>query len=337
MPVSPVDSHTDLRTTAAAVAARVETAMHADLDLALAGCDPLLTEVLHYALFNGGKRIRPLLTVLSARCCGRDDDRLYLLAAAFEYLHVATLIHDDVIDRAPRRRGLDTVATRFGLAAAILAGDWLHARSMHLIGRLTGAEGLEVFCRATSSMVNGEFEQLRLVGDLEAGEEEYFKVIRQKTGNLIGSACVLGALFAGADGQRQRALATYGDHIGTAFQVVDDLLDFRGDQQATGKQTGNDFAEGKITLPLLHTLARATPEERHTLAALFAGDRTEASYRQLVALIEHHDGFTSTADVARQLIETAIASLAPFGQADETQASVALLRDLAGYILTRTR
>ena len=159
--VSSISDPIDVRAMAASVASRVEIAMRADLAVALSGCDPLLIQVLEHALFNGGKRIRPLLTVLCSRCCGRDDDDLYLLAAAFEYLHVATLVHDDVIDHAPRRRGKITVSAKFGLAAAILAGDWLHARSMHLIGRLAGSQGLEIFCQATGSMVNGEFEQLR--------------------------------------------------------------------------------------------------------------------------------------------------------------------------------
>ena len=144
--------NTGLRKVAAVVGERVEATMRADLSAALAGADPLLNEVLDYALFNGGKRIRPLLTVLCSRCCGRDEEDLYLLAAAFEYLHVASLIHDDVIDRAAPRRGRATVLARFGMPSAILAGDWLHAQSMYLIGRLAGRAGLEIFCRAKTSM-----------------------------------------------------------------------------------------------------------------------------------------------------------------------------------------
>jgi len=328
----------DLRSTAATVAARVESAMRGDLEAALADCDPLLIEVVHYSLFNGGKRIRPLLTVLCSRCCGRDDDTLYLLAAAFEYLHVATVVHDDVIDRAAQRRGKDTVLTRYGIAAAILAGDWLHARSMHLIGKLTGAEGLEIFCRATASMANGEFEQLRYAGDITTQQHHYFEVIRQKTGNLIASTCALGALFAGADPLRRQALAAYGDNIGAAFQVVDDLLDFQGDFGSTGKKTGNDFVEGKITLPLLHTLDRASAEDRRTIEGLIQGDRTlPEAYQRLVALIDRYDGFTSAAGTARQLVDTAVAALASFTHADGEAQSVPVLRELAHYVLSRNK
>lgn len=222
---SATDQSSTLLTVAAAIGARTETAMRSDLETALTNSDPLLIEVLHYALFNGGKRIRPLLTVLCSRCCGRDDAQLYLLAAAFEYLHVATLAHDDVIDRADQRRGRPSVAARFGTTAAILAGDWLHARSMHLIGRLAGPDGLEIFSTATTAMVNGEFVQLRHIADLNTTEHDYFTIIRQKTSNLIASACSIGALYAGADTKRRDALTTYGDRIGAAFQVVDDLLD----------------------------------------------------------------------------------------------------------------
>jgi len=320
---------------AASVASRVEIAMREDLSVALSGCDPLLIQVLEHALFNGGKRIRPLLTVLCSRCCGRDDDDLYLLAAAFEYLHVATLVHDDVIDHAPKRRGKITVSAQFGLAAAILAGDWLHARSMHLIGRLAGADGLEIFSQATGSMVNGEFEQLRYIADMETGEEQYFAVIRQKTGNLIASTCAIGALFAGAEETHRQALTTYGDRIGAAFQVVDDLLDFQGQTETTGKKTGNDFIEGKLTLPILHTYARASSEDRLIIEQLFQGDRTQpGAYAQLYNLIERYQGFASAAQVAQDLIDQAINALAPFTR---ESVEIKLLNQLAGYILSRRK
>lgn len=339
-PLTPphTDPFAELRSTAATVAARVEAAMRTDLEKALAGCDPLLVEVVHYALFNGGKRIRPLLTVLCSRCCGRDDDDLYLLAGAFEYLHVATLVHDDVIDRADRRRGKETVIARYDITAAILAGDWLHARSMHLIGRLVGPDGLEIFCQATLSMVNGEFEQLRQIGNVLASEQQYLNVIQQKTGNLIASTCAIGALYAGADHQQRKALATYGDLIGAAFQVVDDLLDFQGSTNQTGKQTGNDFVEGKITLPLLEALAQASPEDRQAMEGLIQGDRTQpAAYLRLVGYIDRYDGFGRAARTAQGLVDQAVSLLDAFTVCTERKNSLRLLQVLASYILARTK
>lgn len=312
--------------------------MRSDLDSALAECDPLLSAVLQYSLFNGGKRIRPLLTVLSSQCCGRDDEGLSLLAAAFEYLHVATLIHDDVIDNADQRRGRATVAARFGTPAAILAGDWMHARSMHLIGRLAGAEGLEIFCHATTSMVNGEFVQLRLINAIDTEEAGYFAVIRQKTGNLIASTCALGALYAGADAARREALATYGQKIGAAFQVVDDLLDFLGDAQKTGKTVGNDFVEGKMTLPLLRALAQADQADRQALDDLMRGDRTQPDARErLTVLIKKNDGFDSALRAAQQLTDEAIGALSVFSVGNVGREQVALLEELAQYILARNK
>ena len=206
-----------LKSALQAIATQVEQAMQAELQEHLAAADPLLKEVLHYSLFSGGKRIRPVLCVISARACGRDDSALYSLAAALEYLHTATLMHDDVIDHAPLRRGRETTVERFSLADAILAGDWLHARSLYLVGRLTAAAGLEVFCRATEGLANGEFLQKRLAGDPAATEADYFEVIRQKTGNLIASACALGALYAGARPEQVAALRRYGELVGMAF------------------------------------------------------------------------------------------------------------------------
>ncbi len=326
-----------LRKTAAQIARQVEDAMRRDLTHALHGNDPLLAEVLQYALFGGGKRLRPLLVVLSSRICGRHDVDLYLLASAFEYLHVATLIHDDVIDHADQRRGRPSVGSKYGMAAAILAGDWLHARSMHLIGRLTGTRGLDIFCGATAAMVDGEFLQLRHVADIDIDEERYFEVIQRKTGRLIASTCEIGALYAGANGRQQKALARYGAKIGAAFQVVDDLLDYQGDQEATGKKVGNDFIEGKLTLPLLHALLRAGPTERQHLADLITGDRTQPeAYARLYRSVERLGGFTSARSTAEGLVEKAVAELHLFTGCEDRE-SHALLGGLARFILERNR
>jgi octaprenyl-diphosphate synthase len=317
------------------VAVQVEEAMRGDIKKALRGCDPLLAEVLEYALFGGGKRIRPLLTVLSSSICGRRDDELYLLSAALEYLHVATLIHDDVIDHARTRRGRESVRNKYGMAVAILAGDWLHARSMHLIGRLTGPEGLSSFCRATGAMVDGEYLQLRHAGNINMGEKDYFAIIGRKTASLISSTCVLGAIFAGGTARQQEALGLYGEKVGLAFQLVDDLLDYLGDQQQTGKKLGNDFLEGKITLPLIVALRQANAKEHAELTALLAGDRSglEACER-LCVLLDRLGGFRFAEKRARGLVGEAVASLQIFVP-DGDRESHELLEAIAGYILAR--
>ena len=327
-----------LKSALQAIAAQVEQAMQAELQEHLAAADPLLKEVLHYSLFSGGKRIRPVLCVICARACGRDDRALYSLAAALEYLHTATLMHDDVIDHAPLRRGRETTVERFSLADAILAGDWLHARSLYLVGRLTAAAGLEVFCRATEGLANGEFLQKRLAGDPAATEADYFEVIRQKTGNLIASACALGALYAGARAEQVAALRRYGELVGMAFQIVDDLLDYTGKGAETGKELGNDFREGKLTLPLLRALAAAGPDERQAMRALIAGDRSQpAAVAQMTVCIAHLGGFRSAAATAREYITRAVRELSGLLAEPASAAHAALLQELAEYILIREK
>jgi octaprenyl-diphosphate synthase len=325
-----------LRSFAAQEAARLEKAMREDLAEALAGCDPFLAEVVEYGLFGGGKRIRPLLAILSARICGGDGTSVYRLAAALEYLHVATLIHDDVIDNAAERRGRDSVAHRYGSSAAILAGDWLHARSMHLVGRHAGIDGLEVFCRATGKMVDGEFLQLRYVADCSITEEQYFAIIHRKTAMLIASTCEIGAIFGGGSRVQRGALAEYGCKLGTAFQVVDDLLDYQGETARTGKQTGNDLAEGKLTLPFIRALANAHGRERDHLADLITGERGRENDLMAVSrLIEANEGFISARQTAKQLVREAVSALEVFTD-DGDRESLDMLQALAVYVLGRS-
>ncbi len=319
------------------VAAQVEQTIQADLAETLNGNDPLLAEVLSYALLGGGKRVRPMLAIICSRLCGRDDKELYLLATAFEYLHVATLIHDDVIDHADSRRGKESVVKKFGLASAILAGDWLHARSMHLIGALTGQEGLDVFCSATTAMVDGEFLQLRHVADTNITEEQYFAVILRKTARLIGSTCEIGALFGNGTPEQIKALANYGKRIGIGFQIIDDLLDYLGDSRATGKILGNDFVEGKITLPLIHALHLARGSDKNTLLDCLRGDRSQPDRCTTAKKLMHDFG---SFEYAKQRAEHEITkgvtglSVFPDNQADD---HIVILKALANYILCRDR
>lgn len=330
-------NNNDLQQAASQRGLKVESAMLLDLEEALTGCDPLLGEVLEYALFAGGKRIRPLLAVLSAAICGRRDDGTYLLAAALEYLHVATLIHDDVIDHADERRGRPAVVKKYGTAAAILAGDWLHARAMHLVGRLTGAEGLTVFCRATGAMVDGEFLQIRYAGNPDIGEEEYFAVIARKTASLISSTCVLGGLYGGGTQEELAALGDYGEKVGTAFQVVDDLLDYLGDSEKTGKQVGNDFVEGKMTLPLIIAMERGSDEERQEISVLMKGERKEKGAREkLCRIVTGLDGFSLARKRAEVLVKEAENALRVFKNNGNSK-TLELMVAVGNYILIRSK
>ncbi len=319
-------------------AAEIETVICADLDETLPGSDPLLAETLRHALLSGGKRLRPLLTVLCSRLCGGQDSReQMLLAAAFEYLHTATLIHDDVLDHADSRRGKESVVSRYGLPAAILSGDWLHARSMRLIGRLAGPEALEIFSDAAAGMADGEFIQMRHVANPTVTEAQYFAVIDKKTAGLIRAACAVGALHGQGSPDQVAALALYGKKIGRAFQIADDLLDYLGDERETGKKTCNDLLEGKMTLPLIHALNKAGLHERDQLFLIVQEGRSlSASCSAVRQLMERLGSFTYCRQRAEEEMAAGLAALDCFAQ-DWQRDGVNMLRSLAGYVLSRER
>lgn len=322
--------------------AKIERAMHVDLAVATKGTDPLLNEVLQYGMFNGGKRLRPLLVVLAARLSGFNsstDEDLYKLAISFEYLHGATLFHDDVIDRADFRRGKPSVYKDFGEIAAILGGDFLHARSMFLIGSLGGTPALDVFCHATSSMVDGEFLQLRNARNYNLSEQDYFLAVQGKTALLIGATCEIGAIVGGATPFQQQALAEYGIGLGTAFQVVDDLLDYQGDADKTGKTVGNDFQEGKMTLPLILALKSANAVDKKRLLSLLADrDAGASGFSEAYNLIDKYDGFALSRSRAESIMAKGVAGLDIFlSEEKENTSSVAILNALAEYVLVRQK
>jgi octaprenyl-diphosphate synthase len=318
----------------------VDQAMQRDLqNLADKGLIPSsLVEVLKHALLNGGKRIRPLLCILSASLCGNSSKEIYPLALAFEYLHVATLLHDDVIDYADIRRGRPTVSRVFGLTPAILAGDFLHARSMFLIGTLGGKKSLELICSATEAMVSGEFLQLANAQNFNQSEQDYFTVINGKTALFIGAVCETGGIFAGAGTKEINALKTYGANLGIAFQIQDDLLDYLGDPAKTGKAVGNDFCEGKMTLPLIHTLKTAAKTDNVFLLALLKGDKNErrAKLENAKDIIDKNGGFEYGRQVAEKLIADSIACLEIFSAGYSEQIKATLL-GLARYVIDRDK
>ncbi len=322
--------------------AKIEQAMHADLTVAAKGTDPLLNQVLEYGLFNGGKRLRPLLVVLAARLSGFDKlkyEELYKLAIAFEYLHAATLFHDDVIDRADLRRGKPSVKKAFGEIAAILGGDFLHSRSMFLVGSLGGTPALEVFCHATNSMVDGEFLQLRNAQNYNLSEHDYFLAVQGKTALLIAATCEIGAIAGGATSSQQQALAEYGIGLGTAFQIVDDLLDYRGDSATTGKAIGNDFQEGKMTLPLILALNSANSVDRKRLLYLLENsDISNKGFSEACDLIDKYNGFVRSRSRAESIMAKAVEGLDIFlSKEKKNVSSLTTLYALAEYVLVRKK
>ncbi len=316
---------------------KINVYMRADLARLKSKFDNQLLDVLDYGLFNGGKRIRPLLVVLASRLCGKNDDNAYRLGVAFEYLHAATLFHDDIIDKSDTRRGKPSVYRKFGATAAILAGDFLHAQSMSIVGKFSGQAGLEVFCKATTGMVDGEFMQLRNVQNHTLSELDYYDAIMGKTGLLIAAACEIGAIFGGGDAVSVKALRRYGEHLGCAYQIIDDLLDYLGDPEKTGKAVGNDIAEGKMTLPLILTINVANRTDRVRLMKILENrDERILCIDEVCTIICKYGGFADARKRAEHEVENALLMLDVFsGETNGFEQKV--LEGLARYVLHREK
>ena len=222
----------------------------------------LINQIGHYIVSAGGKRIRPRLVLLFAGALGFRGPERYTLAATVEFIHTATLLHDDVVDESSLRRGRDTANAVFGNAASVLVGDFLYSRAFQMMVALNNLRVLDVLADATNVIAEGEVLQLMNLHDADLAVDEYLRVIRFKTAKLFEASARLGALLGGADAAVEGACASYGRSLGTAFQLVDDLLDYDGETHALGKNVGDDLREGKPTLPLLVAMGRGTPAER---------------------------------------------------------------------------
>ncbi len=231
----------------------------------LASDVPLVEKIAQYIIESGGKRLRPLLVLLSSRALGYGDDDHLKLAAVIEFLHTATLLHDDVVDTSDLRRGRSTANARWGNAPSVLVGDFLYARAFEMLVELKSLAIMEVLSHATAVIAEGEVMQLMNVKNPDLTEDQYMKVIHKKTAMLFEAASHTGALLAGAEEPGEKALRDYGKHLGLAFQLVDDVLDYQGDAGAMGKNVGDDLAEGKTTLPLIYAMNNGSDEERQLI------------------------------------------------------------------------
>ena len=218
----------------------------------------LVEEIGRYIVESGGKRLRPLLVLLSARGCGFSGNRHVVLAAVIEFLHTASLLHDDVVDKSELRRGRPTANACWGNAPSVLVGDFLYSRAFQLMVALEDTEILAILADATNRIAEGEVMQLANIGNLDIAEDRYLEAIRCKTALLFQAATHSGAVLASRDPAEVEAHKQFGLHFGTAYQLVDDWLDYAGDAETMGKNAGNDLAEGKLTLPLIHALAHGT-------------------------------------------------------------------------------
>lgn len=274
----------------------------------------LIAEIIRYVLKSGGKRIRPALLLLSAKLCGyRDGSRNIALAAVAEYMHAATLIHDDIIDNADKRRGLPSANSTWGPQVSVLAGDFLYARSLQILVADGDLAVMQAFADATVRMTEGEVREVQMAGNLDITYDEYLEIIISKTAALISAACRAGALIAGAEVPAVAALTEFGLNLGIGFQLVDDALDFVAKEDRLGKPVGNDFKEGKVTFPVYQILRAGSEADRGRIRELATKETMgESELAEVKEMVERHGAVAATMEQVRIYLEKAKESLAIF-------------------------
>lgn len=268
----------------------------------------LIDQIASYIISAGGKRIRPRLVLLVAEALGYEGAARFELAAVVEFIHTATLLHDDVVDESSLRRGRATANAAFGNAASVLVGDFLYSRAFQMMVSVQNMRVLSVLADATNVIAEGEVLQLMNMHDPDLSVEDYLRVIRFKTAKLFEASARLGAVLAGADDATEEACASYGRALGTAFQLVDDLLDYEGDSHALGKNVGDDLREGKPTLPLLVAMDRADAADRALIRAAIEHGATE-ELPAILGIVRRTGALDATREAAEHEADKARASL----------------------------
>lgn len=294
---------------------------------------PRIPEVTAHLIEAGGKRLRPMLTLAAAKACGYDGPYHIHLAATVEFIHTATLLHDDVVDESAQRRGRPTANLLWDNKSSVLVGDYLFARSFQLMTDADNMRVLRILSNASATIAEGEVLQLTAAQDLKTDEAIYIQVVRGKTAALFAAATEVGGVLAGADEAVVKALFDYGDALGISFQIVDDLLDYWGSEQ-TGKNIGDDFRERKLTLPLIKAVAKADAEERaFWVKTIEKGKQDEGDLEHAIALLNKHDALEETRVIALEWADKAkeVLSALPEGEIVE------MLSDIADYVVARLR
>ena len=291
-------------------------------------------DAVRHVIEGGGKRLRPVLLILSSKACGYTGEDAHILAACIELIHVASLVHDDVLDEAPIRRSQVTLHSKWGNKVAVLVGDYLHARVLSMLAsRGSDDPALEILANAAQAMCEGEVIHAYKNGDFEICQNNYLKIVELKTGKLISASCHTGAMLGTKNPEHVNALITYGELIGIAFQIIDDLLDFVADPEKFGKQPFKDLREGKLTFPMIYVRENCTGEERKKLEDIFntvefAGDQTIEWMSQL---LDSYAVKSYCLEVAQEYVDRAQIAL---NVLPNTDAKVAL-NDLAESLVSR--
>lgn len=294
----------------------------------------LIPEIGRYIQKSGGKRVRPAVLLMASRLSGYTGDRAVLYASVVEFIHTATLVHDDIIDGADLRRGRLAVHSRWGNDITVLLGDYLYIKSMAMALTQDSLEIIRLLCDVTLRMIEGELYQLTKTGDVDISEDEHFEIIRRKTAFLFGGCAQIGGMLGGVTPEQEIALRDYGFNLGVAFQLVDDLLDYTADQVALGKPIGGDLREGKVTLPVIFLLQRGGDQTDRLIRAVVQ-DRavTPDQWREILALLREHRATEMAYERAVEYAGRAKSCLAAFSPSRERDALLAL----PDYVLARDR
>ncbi|MSM40828.1 MAG: octaprenyl diphosphate synthase [Geobacter sp.] len=300
----------------------------------LASDVPLIRKVGEYVLASGGKRIRPALLLLSAKLCEYRGDRHVPLASVIEFIHTATLLHDDVVDNANIRRGIASANTLWGNEASVLVGDFLFSKSFSLMVADGDLNVLRVLSGATTMIAEGEVLQLVCTSDLSLTEERYIEVVKCKTAVLISAACQAGAILGKVSPELEQDLSEFGMQLGIAFQLMDDVLDYAANQAEFGKSIGHDLEEGKITLPLIHTLQLCTADERERIGEIVTAEElSDDDFQFVFDAVHRYGGIEFTVNRAREYTNRAKQALESFSPSSVKSALV----ELSDYVVTRQR
>ncbi len=291
----------------------------------------LVENIGHYLVEAGGKRLRPLLVLLTANALGYSGKDHLSLAAIIEFIHTATLLHDDVVDVSNLRRGRPTANAQWGNAPSVLVGDFLYSRAFQMMVAIGSMDVMAILSDTTNIIAEGEVQQLVNAKDPNVDEENYFRVIDKKTAILFAAACEVAAVICAATPAQRQALKTYGRKVGVAFQLVDDALDYTGDAATLGKNVGDDLAEGKPTLPLIHAMRTGTPGQAELIAnAIRNGDASQLP--AILEIVQATGGMAYTLGCARQQVNDALAQLSLLPDNHFTQA----MKQLAEFSLARS-
>ena len=293
-----------------------------------------IKEIVNYIIKSGGKRVRPVLVTLSSKLCGYRGEKHIPFAAIIEFIHTATLLHDDVVDNAKTRRGFSTVNTVWGNEPSVLVGDFLYSKSFELMSHEGNPEILKTISRATTSLSEGEILEIIKTADINTTEEEYFEVIGNKTAVLFSAACEIGAILGKVTTTQRNALKNFGYKLGIAFQLRDDILDYTSYDEVLGKRVGTDLKERKVTLPLIHALQSASEKEKSSIAKILKKQVvSQNDFDRVSRLIETHNGIAYTSSATEKYLQNAKKHLNIFPSSRYKEA----LLSLADYMLKREK